>query len=644
MTIATCSDLLDLGQVNAFGQSQVGGFVVALSALYFFVSVGIVYLIRRQQVHAEDGDDKAMKAVIFPIFMYVLWANALVNIYVGFITLAFDYRRLGEASFNGQLYAFSVMYGVQHVVTEGVAFMLMQKGVGRNAAIRSLRYAAVWGVVTFVCYSIEYSGRNKKAQQFFGLLWNIVLLLFYGALWLTPQKRLYRRPALMLYAKFWFFFRIVCIVVLALYALPATEDAAQCLNVFGTLYPFAILEPIVLYYTLLQDSRWWQGLDISQGRRTESVEEIRSPLQGVDLALDSAQNLAEQLDSFNSGGLRRRMLESGSHTVSSLTAARGSSAGAPTVRLLNFAYIHLDRTKMLGSGSFSKVYMGKYRTRKCAIKLVFTLDLTREIIRRVAAEAQLLSSIRHPNIVEILGVSVLPPSVCLLLELCAYGSLADIIHGTGALDLYEEPVAVRSGDIETGGGGFTSTPLAPSGGYGYGQVPFIEEFMRGGPSIAYANKRHLALSWSDRLHLAIGCARGLHALHSFAQNLCHRDVKSFNFLVDEKLNAKLSDLELGTAAADDDPAASGATRGGGRRGAGNATAAGGRATGGGGDGNESVSSVASSSLSRFSLTSRYRTYVSRPCVAVSCVAVCLADLCLVCCVSCAVCVAGRVAR
>eukprot|EP01037_Dinobryon_pediforme_P045008 gene45008-57206_t len=167
MTIATCSDVLDLGQVNAFGQSPVGAFIVALSALYFLVSVGIVYLIRRQQVHAEDGDDKAMKAVIFPIFMYVLWANALVNIYVGFVTLTFDYRRLGEASLNGQLYAFSVMYGVQHVVTEGVAFMLMQKGVGINAATRSLRYAAVWGIVTFVCSSIEYSGRNKKAQQFF---------------------------------------------------------------------------------------------------------------------------------------------------------------------------------------------------------------------------------------------------------------------------------------------------------------------------------------------------------------------------------------------------------------------------------------------------------------------------------------------
>jgi hypothetical protein len=45
----------------------------------------------------------------------------------------------------------------------------------------------------------------------------------------------------------------------------------------------------------------------------------------------------------------------------------------------------------------------------------------------------------------------------------------------------------------------------------------------------------------------VGCARGLAALHGYNQSLCHRDVKSFNFLVDYNLNAKLSDLELGTS-------------------------------------------------------------------------------------------------
>lgn len=529
MSSSSCADSLDYGEVYVMGTTYVGAVVITLGCLYFFISVIILYIIQYQKRQAMlDEEEKAGRATIFPIFVYVLWANAIVNVYVGCITILFDLRSFGDHKINNQLFAFSVMYGVQHVVTEGVAFMLMQKGVGWNAAKRSLKYAVLWGIVTFVCYSIEYSGTNIHAQTFFGCLWNVALLLFYGALWLTPQKHLYRRPAAMMYAKFWCFFRLVNIVALALAAFPVTADAAQCVSVYGNLFPFAILEPIILYYTLLQDSRWWQGMDISQGRRQDSVEEIRSPLQGVDLALESAQSLAAQLDSM---GKKHR----------SYVTTDPSAPAA--VRLLNFAYISLDNKKMLGSGSFSKVYMGKYRQRQCAIKLVFTLDLTSDIIRRVAAEAQLLSSIRHPNIVEILGVSVLPPSVCLLLELCHYGSLADIIHGTGALDLFFDPHVNSLSRTNSNGDVEANLPPPPAAF----QAPFLEDFLRGGPSIGLACKRHLNLSWTDRLHLIVGCARGLNALHAFSPNLVHRDVKSFNFLVDSHLNAKISDLELGTA-------------------------------------------------------------------------------------------------
>ncbi len=63
--------------------------------------------------------------------------------------------------------------------------------------------------------------------------------------------------------------------------------------------------------------------------------------------------------------------------------------------------------------------------------MIYTFDLTADVIRRIAAEASILSSIKHPNVVHIYGVTVLPPSVCLLLELCHFGSLSDIIHGQG---------------------------------------------------------------------------------------------------------------------------------------------------------------------------------------------------------------------
>lgn len=81
------------------------------------------------------------------------------------------------------------------------------------------------------------------------------------------------------------------------------------------------------------------------------------------------------------------------------------------------------------------MYKGKYKAKECAIKLVFTMDLTEEDICRVAAEATILSSVRSINVVDIFGVTVLPPSVCIVLELCAYGSLSDVLRHPKALTL-----------------------------------------------------------------------------------------------------------------------------------------------------------------------------------------------------------------
>jgi hypothetical protein len=507
-----CRNLLDYGSVRIFTREKIGGVMIALGALYFIMSLLIIYFIKRQEWKAQQGDDQAVKSVVFPIFVQVLWINAAINIYIAFIALAFDFSPYVTTTNQGAIWAFSLMWSLQHCLVEGVAILLMQKGLGRNAAVKAIRLICFWGIFAFMVHWTEYNAPGVPSLLL-DIVWNLSILAIYGSLWFTPMKNLYRRPAAIFYGKFWFLFRCCLILISIAFFIPYTKPGSDCLYVFGGLYSFALLEPFVLYYTFLQDSRWWQGIDITSSTGKDELE-LKSPLLGMDLNVNSAQSLAASMDNMG------------------ISPHFHPSFQQKNVKLLNFAYLSLNTNKILGTGSFSRVYLGKYRQKPVAIKLIYTMDVTKEIIARIAAEAEILSSLKCPNVVEILGVSVLPPSVCIILELCTYGSLNDVINGTGFADIGEvtDTDSFMKQFLRGGGGGAAENHIN----------------INNDGSVSSSSKHGLMISWMDRLFLAIGCAKGIAAVHSLRSDICHRDIKSFNFLVDDQLNAKISDLELGT--------------------------------------------------------------------------------------------------
>jgi len=152
--------------------------------------------------------------------------------------------------------------------------------------------------------------------------------------------------------------------------------------------------------------------------------------------------------------------------------------------------------EMVGRGAFSIVKRGTLVSSgmEVAVKELSIDEWGRspDTILDFRAEVALMKAVHHPNVLQLIGACTMP-NLCLISEFCHRGNLFDLLYADRA-----------------------SQPMASK-----------------------------VLTWSLRLKMALGEARGMHFLHTaFPAPLIHRDLKSLNLLLSRNWTLKVSDFGL----------------------------------------------------------------------------------------------------
>lgn len=148
-------------------------------------------------------------------------------------------------------------------------------------------------------------------------------------------------------------------------------------------------------------------------------------------------------------------------------------------------YEELLLEEQVGSGSFSEVYRGKWMGNTVAIKRILLYQKDSNPFEEFIKETTLMSSMRHPNVVQYYGATIRPPHLYIITEFCSRGNLQSILRN-----------------------------------------------------------KEIKLSTTKTVALALDAARGMYYLHTSKPPVLHRDLKTANLLVDQNWVVKVADFGL----------------------------------------------------------------------------------------------------
>lgn len=499
---------------------------------------------------------------LLPIYVAIMW----IIVIAGILTATWRVLNMWGSKWGDLLVTRCVEWTIYHFATEGVVFVLLQPGGGVAALRRALILSLIWSAFTFTYFYVITITSYDDIPDMFSFepvvraAYDGIVAAGYLIIVVSPSAWFMRRPSVILYARALVVFTIVRIILEVSASVTDGVDAIDYIRA-GWECAVALMMPPLTIRTLLTDSQYWHGL--AQGPLSAMGVDgvtLRTPLLGLAAA---------------GGGA----LKAGA--AGALALDLDALAGAK-VPILNYAFLNLGDSKkglrLLGVGGTARVFQATYRGQLCAAKLVYLPELTPADIRRFVHEANKLYAFKgHPNVVQLMGVAVWPPALALVMELCPYGSLYDVLHqrapSTERRDRTSS-IAATSVRASRQGSALSLTRDKPSISSTAG-VSRSASFSGNGRRNSNSNNGSyhppndneeceastntapslppIELNWRTRLLLAWQCSKGVAALHAHHMPLVHLDLKSTNFLVGHAVGrtqelcffeAKVADFQL----------------------------------------------------------------------------------------------------
>eukprot|EP00939_MAST-03C_sp_MAST-3C-sp1_P003381 g3381.t1 len=142
----------------------------------------------------------------------------------------------------------------------------------------------------------------------------------------------------------------------------------------------------IIYFVLLQETRFWRG-------------GVRGKTDETTMSFDVIDEIQEFL-SFN--------------------------------RKILMDYLQIEFGGVIGEGATAIVYSGRLRRTKnkmpVAVKIYTPEEITVPLLKEFAREVQIMREVEHPHVAKILGLSVMPPNIAVVLPLYTGGSLKEFLQ------------------------------------------------------------------------------------------------------------------------------------------------------------------------------------------------------------------------